>query len=156
VFETLGNIGDFVGGIAVIITLIYLAVQIRENSRSTRLAAMQSTMLAAQNVGKLPAQDRDLSRVLRVGLTEPDQLDKDEFQQFRYYLLNMLRVHEDMFVQHKAGVIDDETWLARADSLRTVFSTPGGRKIWEASNAYRADFRTWLDSHLRESGRPPL
>ena len=146
--EALGNIGDFVGGIAVIITLIYLAVQIRENSRSTRLAAMQSSMLAAQNVQKLPAQDRDLARILRVGLTAPDELDEDEFQQFRYFLFNMLRVHEDMFVQHKAGVIDAETWLARADSLRTVFTMPGGRRIWEASNAYRADFRAWMDAHL--------
>ena len=66
--EALGNIGDFVGGIAVILTLIYLAVQIRDNTRSTRLAAMQSTMLSAQNIGKLPAQDRDLARVVRVGL----------------------------------------------------------------------------------------
>jgi len=146
--QALGNIGDFAGGIAVIVTLIYLAAQIRENSRSTRLAAMQSTMLAAQNIGKLPAKDRDLARLLRVGLPEPGELDEDEFQQLRYYLLNMLRVHEDMFVQHKAGVIDDETWLARAESLRTVFSLPGGRKIWEASSAYRADFRAWMDSHL--------
>lgn len=146
--EALGNIGDFVGGIAVIITLFYLAIQIRGNSRATRLAAMQSTMLAAQNIGKLPAQDRDLARVVRVGLTAPDKLDPDEFQQFRYYMLNMLRVHEDMFVQHQAGVIDDETWAARGESLRTLVSLPGGRRIWGTSSAYRADFREWLDSHL--------
>ena len=152
--EALGNIGDFVGGIAVILTLIYLAVQIRDNTRSTRLAAMQSTMLSAQNVGKLPAQDRDLARVVRVGLAAPDDLDEDEFQQFRYYLIGYLRVHEDMFVQHKAGVIDDETWLARASSLRTIFSTPGGRKIWDASNAYRPDFQAWMNSHP-DRDRPP-
>ena len=152
--EALGNIGDFVGGIAVILTLIYLAVQIRDNTRSTRLAAMQSTMLSAQNVGKLPAQDRDLARVVRVGLAAPDDLDEDEFQQFRYYLINYLRVHEDMFVQHKAGVIDDETWRARASSLGTIFSTPGGRKIWDASNAYRPDFQAWMNSHP-DRDRPP-
>ena len=152
--DALGNIGDFVGGIAVIVTLIYLAVQVRHNTRSTRLASMQSTMLAAQNVAILPAQDRDLARVVRVGLTTPDELDADEFQQFRYFLMNLLRVHEDMFVQHKAGVIDEETWLARASSLRTIFSTPGGRKIWDASNAYRPDFQAWMNSHL-DRDRPP-
>jgi hypothetical protein len=156
VLEALGNIGDFVGGIAVILTLIYLAVQIRDNTRSTRLAAMQSTMLSAQNIGKLPAQDRDLARVVRVGLVEPGDLDEDEFQQLRYYLINYLRVHEDMFVQYKAGVIDDETWLARASSLITIFSTPGGRKIWEASNAYRPDFQAWMDSHLNRDGPPAV
>jgi len=146
--EALGNLGDFLGGIAVVITLIYLAFQIRENSRSTRLAAMQSTMLAAQNIGRLPAQDRNLARVVRVGMHDPDDLDADEFQQFRYYLINLLRVHEDMFVQHAHGVIDDETWIARAKSLRTIFLSPGGRKVWDSSDAYRPDFSSWMDAHL--------
>jgi len=146
--DALGNIGDFIGGIAVIITLIYLAVQVRQNTRATRLASMQSTMLAAQNVGILPAKDRELARVVRVGLTTPDKLNEDEFQQLRYFLISMLRVHEDMFVQHGAGVVDDETWVARSASLRTIFSLPGGQRVWEASSAYRDDFTAWLDSEL--------
>jgi hypothetical protein len=156
VLDALGNIGDFVGGIAVIITLIYLAVQIRQNTRSTRLASMQSAMLAAQNVGILPAQNRELARVVRVGLTTPEELDDDEFQQFRYFLMSMLRVHEDMFVQHRAGVVDDETWLARASSLRTIFSMPGGRRVWDSSSAYRADFRAWLESQLDQEDTPAV
>lgn len=154
--DALGNIGDFVGGIAVIITLIYLSVQVRHNTRSTRLASMQSTMLAAQNVGILPAQDRDLARVVRVGLTAPDELDEDEFQQFRYFLMNMLRVHEDMFVQHRAGVVDDDTWIARSRSLRTIFSLPGGRRVWDSSNAYRDDFQAWMESALDRENSPAV
>ena len=145
-FEQLGGLGEFIGALAVLSSLIYVAREIRENSRATRLAAMQSSMLAAQNVMALQVQDRDLARVIRVGMTDPDELTEDEFQQFRIWLFLVLRVHEDMFVQHKAGVIDDDTWLARADSLRTVFATPGGRRIWAAATAYRADFRAWMDS----------
>jgi hypothetical protein len=156
VLDALGNIGDFVGGIAVIITLIYLAVQIRHNTRSTKLASMQSTLLAAQNVGILPAQDRSLARVVRVGLSTPDELDEDEFQQFRYFLMNMLRVHEDMFVQHRAGVVDDETWMARSISLRTIFSMPGGRRVWDSSNAYRDDFQAWMESELGHEDSPAV
>jgi len=156
VLDALGNIGDFVGGIAVIITLIYLAVQVRQNTRSTRLAAMQTAMLAAQNVGTLPAQDRDLARVVRVGLTRPDELTEDEYQQFRYFLMSMLRVHEDMFVQHRAGVVDDETWMARSSSLRTIFSMPGGRRVWNASTAYREDFRAWMESELSHEDSPAV
>ena len=154
--DALGNIGDFVGGIAVIVTLIYLAVQVRQNTRSTRLASMQSAMLAAQNIGMLPAQDRDLARVVRVGLATPDELDDDELQQFRYFLMSMLRVHEDMFVQHRAGVVDDETWMARSSSLRTIFSMPGGWKVWDASTAYREDFRTWMQSELDREDPPAV
>jgi len=153
--EALGNIGSFVGGVAVVVSLVYVGVQIRQNTRATRLAAMQSAMLAAQNIFVLPVHDRALARVVRVGLTVPDDLDEDEFQQFRYYLLNMLRVLEDMYVQHKAGVIDDETWGARVRSLRTIFSMPGGRRVWDSSDAYRTDFSAWLNSHLDQGGGAP-
>ncbi len=145
-FEQLGGLGEFVGALAVVSSLVYVAREIRENSRATRLAAMQSSMLAATNVMALQAQDRDLARVIRVGMADPDELTEDEFQQFRIWLFLVLRVHEDMFVQHKAGVIDDDTWLARAVTLRTIFATPGGRRIWAETTAYRADFRAWMDS----------
>jgi hypothetical protein len=145
-FEQLGGLGEFIGALAVVGSLFYIAREIRENSRSTRLAAMQSTMLAAQNVMALVAQDRDLARVVRLGLSSVGELTQDEYQQFRYWAFLLLRVHEDIFVQHKSGVVDDETWLARSASVRTIFATPGGRKIWAASTAYRADFRAWMDS----------
>ena len=145
-FEQLGGLGEFIGALAVLGSLVYVGREIRENSRSTRLAAMQSALLAAQNVMALPVKDRDLARVVRLGLTNVSELDEDEHQQFRYWLYLLLRVHEDMFVQHKAGVIDDETWLARSASVRTIFATPGGRKIWEASDAYRPDFKAWMNS----------
>jgi hypothetical protein len=150
-FEQLGGLGEFIGALAVLGSLFYVAREIRENSRSTRLAAMQSAMLAAQDVMALVAQDRDLARVVRLGLTSVDELTEDEYQQFRYWAFLVLRVHEDMYVQHKSGVVDDETWLARSESIRTLFSTPGGRKIWGESTAYRADFRAWMDA----SGQDP-
>jgi hypothetical protein len=155
-FEQLGGLGEFIGALAVLSSLIYVARQIRENSRATRLAAMQSSMLAAQNVMALQVQDRDLARVIRVGMTDPDELTEDELQQFRIWLFLVLRVHEDMFVQHKAGVIDDDTWLARADTLRTIFATPGGRRIWAETTAYRADFRAWMDSSEDREDSPAV
>ena len=42
--EVLGNLGDFVGGIAVVLTLIYLAVQIRENTKEVRNNTVQALL----------------------------------------------------------------------------------------------------------------
>jgi hypothetical protein len=105
-------------------------------------------MLAAQNVGNLPAPGRDLARVIRVGLTTPEGLDNDEFQQLRYVLMNMLRVHQAMSLQHRAKVVDDETWMGPASSLRTKFSMSGGWRVEDSSDAYRAGFKAWIESLL--------
>ena len=156
-FEQLGGLGEFIGALAVLGSLVYVAREIHGNSRSTRQAAMQSAMLAAQTVMSLPVRDRDLARVIRVGLGAPDDLTEDEFDQFRYWLFLVLRVHEGMFVQHKAGVIDDETWGARARTISFVFATPGGRRVWAtASNVYRADFRAWMASSENREDPPTV
>jgi len=153
-WNALSAIADLVAAVAVVVSLIYLAVQVRDNSRAARLASMQSALLATQNVAKLPAQNRDLARILRIGLAAPGDLDEDQLQQLRYYVLNIVRVHEDMFVHHRAGVIDDETWNARIASLKTILSTPGGRMIWNAAGAYRPDFKAWLNAQLAQQDPP--
>ena len=67
-------------------SLVYVAREILENSRSTRLAALQSAMLADQTVIELPARDRDLARVLRIGIGRSEgALNEDEFSQFRHW-----------------------------------------------------------------------
>ncbi len=153
--EQLGGLGEFIGALAVLGSLVYVARELHENNRSTRHAAMQSAMLAAQNVMALPVRDRDLARVIRVGMGTPDDLTEDEFSQLQTWLFLVLRVHEDMFVQHKAGVIDDETWVARARSLLFMFATPGGRRVWAAaSNVYRADFQAWMASSENREDPP--
>jgi hypothetical protein len=116
---------------------------------------MQSAMLASQTVIALPVRDRDLARVIRVGTGTPDDLTEDEFEQFRFWLFLVLRVHEDMFVQHKTGVIDNETWAARARTVSILFATPGGHRVWtSASNAYRPDFQAWMASSKNRENPP--
>ena len=154
-FEQLGGIGEFVGAVAVLASLVYIAREIRENSRSTRLAAMQSAMLAAQRSIELPARDRDLVRVIRVGAETPDDLTEDEFAQYRYWLFLVLRSTENLFVQYNAGVIDHETWVVRSATFLWILATPGGRRVWaEVSNRYRADFQAWITSS-QDRGDPP-
>ena len=65
--EQLGGLGEFIGAMAVVVSLIYVAFEIRSNSRSTRLAALQTAMESSQRIIELPARDRDLSRVIRIG-----------------------------------------------------------------------------------------
>jgi hypothetical protein len=40
--ELLGNFGEFVGSMSILVTLIYQAVQIRQSGRSTTFAAVQA------------------------------------------------------------------------------------------------------------------
>ncbi len=61
---TLAAWGEFIGGIAVVASLIYLAGQIRQNSRLLR-ASSSSVSAAGQNsIAELMAQDSELARIV--------------------------------------------------------------------------------------------
>ena len=69
--ENLGNIGDLIGGVGVIATLIYLATQIRQNTKSHRMASIQQIvrhealcLLAAVSAAQEAVTHRTWYRVL--------------------------------------------------------------------------------------------
>jgi hypothetical protein len=153
--EQLGGLGEFIGAIAVVVSLIYVALEIRSNSRSTRLAAMQTAMESSQRIIEMPARDRDLARVIRIGSDDPDSLTEDEFAQYRYWLILSLRSTENLFVQYKAGALNNETWIARASTVKWMMGTPGGQRVWAGtSNRYLADFQEWMNSPESQSNTP--
>ena len=157
-WDAIGAIAELLGGLATVATLVYLARQIRESGRSTRLAAMQSAMLAEQTAMEIPARDRNLARVIPIAVGIADgTLTEQEHQQFRFWLFLMLRSHENMFVQHQAGMIDDETWTARSSTVLFLLASPVGRRIWDgASNTYRADYQAWVAASQMRRAAPAV
>ena len=128
-----------------------MAREIRLNTRATKLATLQATLAAAQIVFDAPARDRDLARIIRVGLAEPENLTDDEYAQLGWWFVLELRAGENVFVQYTAGALDRETWEARANSLSGLLASPAGHKIWrERAAGYRGDFQNWVASNLAE------
>ena len=47
--QLLGNFGEFIGSVAIFVTLIYLAIQIRQSARSATQAAVQANRAESYN-----------------------------------------------------------------------------------------------------------
>ena len=77
--ENLGNIGDFIGGVGVFATLIYLATQIRQNTRSLRLASIQHIIGTSVSISET-ASSRPIPAIL-AKLEIGGRLTEDEFAQ---------------------------------------------------------------------------
>ncbi len=107
--ETLGSIGDFVGGVAVIASLIYLAVQIRQNTRAVRSSSYHQAAEQTWNYCLAVAGDASLADILaRRAAGEPlaaaDELRANAADQALVFgFENMLRLHEE-------GLVDPDVW----------------------------------------------
>ena len=148
-FEQLGGLGEFIGALAVLASLVYIAREIRQNTRASRLATLQNSLAAVHNIYDVPARDRDLARVVRIGMSDPDSLTDDEYAQLRWWLLMSFRSAENLFVHFNAGILDRETWVARAEAISTLLTSPIGRRIWDSDSAvHREDFQRWVTSTI--------
>ena len=145
--EELGGIGELISGIAVLASLVYVATEIRRNTKATRLATLQSALGSVQQIFDAPARDAVLTRIIRLGMADRSQLTEDESARLGWWINSVLRHSENTFVQHRSGMLDDQIWAARAHQIRNFFSSPTVLKIWGSeSEGYHEDFREWISS----------
>jgi len=125
----LGALGEFVGALAVIITLIYLGLQVRQNTISSRAGTFANATDAWTDY--LQAQSiNDLDLMLRLA-TEPTELTHAEFLRVYYLYRALFRRMENDYYQYRNGVFDQGTWEAYVMSWeRDMFSTPSCRAMW--------------------------
>jgi hypothetical protein len=88
--DALGNIGDFVGGIGVVVTLAYLAVQIRHSSKVAALAAGHTISLGLTEFQERIAMEPELHSFWTRALASPESLDEMERDRFGRLILGLL------------------------------------------------------------------
>jgi hypothetical protein len=80
--ESIANFADVIGGAAVIVSLIYVGIQIRRNAKSSQSQTSQSAHESLANVSLEIAKDPYLSSFTRKGMIAFDELSEDEEFQF--------------------------------------------------------------------------
>ncbi len=148
---TLAAWGEFIGGIAVVVSLIYLAGQIRQNSKLLRASTASATMATYNDFSGLVVQDSEVSWIYRQGMSDRSSLADDDLQRFDT-LLGMFfggMNHEYQFVAD--GVMGRSVWENRTRSMRRLFQLPGFRQWWnEWRDIYDEEFGNLVDSLIRE------
>lgn len=140
-FDVLGNLGDFIGGIAVVVTLIYLAVQVRQNShhveasvRQARAQAIREGMSADYAIAV--AQDEKLMALYLKGLLDFDALDELERARFSFLLGHMFGQIESNLLMYQEGFMSEERSEAQRHHLRVHIAAPGVRTWWKQYSFY--------------------
>ena len=136
--EALGNLGDFVGGIAVIVTLIYLALQVRQNNRqlhenaaATRAATVQSANDALIQLNITIAQSPELASYHIISAEEFENLSPLDQRRCTALHISALRVFQHLFRQYEVGLISAEEWEETRAGLVGVLRASGAKLIWD-------------------------
>jgi hypothetical protein len=131
--QDLGAIGEMVGGVAVLATLIYLAVQIRHSAAHERREGVNSEAGAARFPLQLCrlTESADNVEALQAGLQDYESLPPSQAGRFNTLLLGLFVAYVTVIDLYTQGIIPiDEFKASEANFLRFLL-TPGGRQWWE-------------------------
>ena len=136
---------------------MYLALQIRQNSRSVKAASAQAVLSAiAQSISSMSASSA-ASRVVILGQINFDQLSDDEQLQFAMWLLGWFRIFEQAHHQFRVGVLDPALWEGHAAQMESTIQSPVVRRWWAVRRSlFDPEFRRFVEELPTNSRVPGL
>ena len=145
-WEAIGAIGEIAGAIAVVVTLVYFAMQLRQYATGLRSATFHTTMQEFNqiNVAQL---DPTLADLFDRGMNEPGSLTSTENYQFVWIVRVYVNIWENMYQQYLQGACPESYWLPYAHQAKVVLATPGGR-AFRKGNSLNQSLFVYLDSLL--------
>lgn len=155
--EALGNIGDFIGGIAVVATLLYLAVQIRQNTNTLQTASRQAISDGYRDANRLRL-DPEAGLAWATGLTSFSDLPFSDRNLFSVVIVDEALFLQGAYALNESGQLDDSTYSAYLDWFSSIIATPGGSHWWETTGRpiFTPGMITAVDQRLEASGLPDI
>lgn len=139
--EELGSLGEIIGALATIGTLLYLAIQIRANTIAMRAEARRTHYAVNRENNALVSSSDEVASMLLRGLSDPKSLTPSEQIRFTFLMASFVNNAELGFNEHRQKVIDD--WEMKRAVLATarLLRTPGGEWFWARHGRnYRGPF----------------
>ncbi len=141
----IANIGEIIAAIIVVVSLVYVALQIRQNTHTLKVTAAQ-TYVGMYNTITSDLVNPEVAALWHKGLQDFSSLEGGELVQFSAVCGQLMRVFESAYLQWRRGALEDQLWLASERSLKDTLAMPGFQQWWRfRRNWYSDDFRQLLD-----------
>jgi hypothetical protein len=147
-WNAVGAIGEVGGAIGVIVTLIYLAGQLRQNTRAMRSSTYQTYSGLAMNISDYLAENAEtfVRAANQLELSEADTLKYNMFAMKLFYQM------ETIYFHYKDGTVDRNIFDSRMRGFQQAFGVnPLMLAAWE-------QFRDWdlSDEFVRHTDKNVL
>lgn len=150
--ESLANLGEIIGAIAVVVSLLYVAIQVRQNTQAQqtenfsraldRVAAMQATL----------SQDPETSVIFSKGVLDPSELTAKERMQFTWAMYELFGAFEFMYLASKTKAIPTEVWQRWSSAVAWWLSFSGVQTWWTVRPIpFTESFTSYVEDVLRNN-----
>jgi len=133
-WEAIGALGEWVGALAVLATLAYLALQIKQNSQSIRSnTELEASRQLAGLVARISA-DSNLKRIYD-DVAEKKELSLEDARDYLWLVAEFFHSAEGIYIQHAKGFLSEDIWGEYERLMVGFLQASEAQKWWKNSHA---------------------
>lgn len=150
-------VAEVIGAAAVVISLIFVGVQVAQSNALAREAAEQKQIEAIGNLSRIVAENPFLSEAMAKA-EAGETLTPGEMVGFTSLDIYAQRTWEALYFQYQAGRVDPELWEAHRELARAIQNRPISQSVWvQSKQFFSKSYRDFRDSEVagQTPGAPP-
>ena len=145
-WDAIGATAELIGAAAVFVTLIYLAIQTRDNVRVMRARAIWDAQVSFVEVNETLGDGGVVSELIYKLLSEPENLNEYERYLVHRFMRGWFQRMEAQFALYKSGILDEEVWQLRRGYARALLDKPIAGEWWELDKKNSVFTKAFIDS----------
>ena len=157
-WDAISAIAEMLSAVAVVVSLVYLASQVKANTRQARGDAARDLAVLVSEISLAVASSRDVGSLLLRGGGNYDSLDALDQVRFRSLMNAFFRGMEQQFQLRREGAVDDDVWAALESVILDFTSLPGVQKYFsERGQWYTQEFLevVWRGKPVKDRPKGP-
>ena len=154
-WEAIGAIGQIVGAFAVVISLIYLATEVRSSVHATREASMRWVADSYTRWIHQVSGHPDLRELYYRGIHDFESLEEADLVGFSALMVEAFRHYEGLYYLQSVGHFDPRLWRGWEAAMRDLSGYPGVQAWWRSrSHWFSEEFAKHINQ-LQQTAKPP-
>src|SRR5690348_1533464 len=145
-WEAINAVSQFVSSIAVVLSVLYLGLQVHRSTRIAKVAAQDAAASAFRDVTNTFMENAEMSRIWGAGLERIETLSLEDQARFFHAIHQFLKALETIHFHYLNGLMDKQLWIGWEELLRHYARAPGVVQYWQRrSPLFSARFRDYLN-----------
>jgi len=154
-WEAISAFGQIVGAVAVVISVLYLAREVRSSARATRVASERSWAEMVIRFLQQIAEHPDLSELYYRGVHDFESLKGAERMRFSALMGQLFRLCEEAYIGQSEGHLSPRMWRGTEAVLRDYSGYPGVQAWWRTRSHWFSEDFAKVVNQLQETAKAP-
>ena len=141
------HVAEILSGIVVVVSLVILILEVRENTETQRLAAAQQVLGLSATNNTLLAMDASLGELTAIAWSGEQELSPAQEARISSLLLSIFAAHWQVHYQYEKGFLDQEIFEAYDRRNRQAISSPRARAWWQRNKfRFSESYQEYVES----------